>query len=76
MKTETYYQLKTALQLQHEINLQELELKYKQSSYDTNESSYNDLQQKIHKFNLLKQGMTLDICKLELELYKTTNKLE
>ena len=75
MNIETYYYLKHALNLQHEIDIQELELKFKQFCY-AKESDYTPIQQKIHKFNLLKQTMAIDISKLELELYKTTNKLE
>ena len=76
MKTETYYHLKQAINLQHEINLQELELKFKQSSYDSNEAVFSILQQKIQKLNLLKQTMVIETCKLELELFKTTYNLE
>ncbi len=76
MNTETYYNLKHVINLQHDLNLQELELKFKQSFYDSNEATYTLLQQKIQKLHLLKQTMVVETCKLELELFKTTYNLE
>ncbi len=75
MNIETFCHLKQIINLQHELALQELELKFKQSCY-AKESEYTPIQQKIHKHQLLKQSINIDILKLDIELYKLTNKLE
>lgn len=75
MDSQTYYNYKGLLSLQHDLALQELELKFKQWSYGK-ESEYSPLQQSIHKHQLLKQSINIDILKLDIELYKLNNKLE
>lgn len=76
MKTEVYYHLKNVINLEFQIALQELELKFKQSSYDDNKDTYSDLQKRIQQLNIHKQNKIVEIQKLDLELYKMTHKLD
>lgn len=76
MKTEDYYHLKVIINLEYEIALQKLELKFKKSSYDENKDTFTELQKRIHQLNIHKQSTIVEIQKLDLELYKMTHKLD
>jgi len=76
MKSETYYHLKQIINLQHDLALQELELKRMQAYYDQNVLMLNETQAKIQKLQILKQTSQVQILKLDIDYFKLNNKLE
>jgi hypothetical protein len=76
MDTRDYFNKKTLIGLNKEYELQMLEYDFKQSNYDKNADVYNDLQKKIQKLYITKQKNIVEICKMDIEIFKSNNNIK
>lgn len=76
MDSTDYFNRKTLIGLNKEYELEMLEYEYKQCYYEKHCDTFNDLQKRIQKLFIMKQKNVVEICKMDIEIFKSNNNIK